>query len=51
MKLSKALLQTIAVAVAVTTVSSCAKTKTIKPKEAKAEKQEIPYNCPACGMG
>ncbi|CAN5306212.1 chryseobasin-related MNIO class RiPP peptide [Spirosoma endophyticum] len=50
MKLSKALLQTIAVAVAVTTLSSCDKGKVIDPKKDDT-KQQIPYDCPGCGLG
>lgn len=50
MKVSKALLQTIAVAVAVATVSSSCAIDIMKPKEKKQEKRE-PYDCPACGLG
>jgi hypothetical protein len=52
MKISKTLLQTIAVAVAVTTVSSsCNSLDVIKPKKKEPEKDQQPYNCPGCGMG
>lgn len=51
MKLSKPLLQAIAVAITVTTISSCTKDKVIDPKEPKGEQQREPYDCPACGMG
>ncbi|ADB39176.1 hypothetical protein [Spirosoma linguale] len=51
MKLSKSLLQAIAVAVTVTTISSCAKDKVIDPKAPNGEQQKVPYNCPGCGMG
>lgn len=55
MKLSKPLLQALAVAVTVAAVSSCTKDKTVDPEgvsaEKKAEKKGEIYNCPACGMG
>jgi hypothetical protein len=50
MKVSKALLQTIAVAVAVATVSSSCAIDIMKPKDKKPEQRE-PYNCPGCGLG
>lgn len=50
MNVPKTILKAMAVAVTVSTVSGCI--KAIKPKEAEPEKkQEVPYNCPACGMG
>ena len=51
MKLSKSLLQAMAVAVTVTTISACAKDKVINAKDSKTGQQQVPYNCPACGMG
>ena len=51
MKLSKPLLQAIAVAVTVSTISSCAKEKIIDPKAPKGEQQNQLPGCPACGMG
>ncbi len=51
MKLSKSLLQAIAIAVTVTTISSCANDKVIDPKSPNGEQQKVPLNCPACGMG
>ncbi|GAB3271085.1 hypothetical protein GCM10027347_42150 [Larkinella harenae] len=50
MKISKTLLQTIAVAVAVSTVSSSCGLDDVKPKKKETEKRQ-PYDCPACGMG
>lgn len=50
MKVSKTLLQAIAVAVVVTTVSTSCDLDIIKPKKDDPEKRE-PYNCPGCGMG
>lgn len=49
MKLAKPLLQSIAVAVAVSTVSACDIMKPVKPKT-KVEKK-LPYDCPGCGLG
>lgn len=50
MNVSKTLLKTIALALAVTTVgSSCG--EIIKPKKKEPEKEQQPYNCPGCGMG
>ena len=55
MKLSKALLNTIMVAVTVSTVSSCTKDDDNlekQKKEAEKEKTEkVTDACPACGMG
>ena len=51
MKLSKSILQAMAIAVTVTTVSACAKDKVIDPKDSKTQQQKVPDNCPACGMG
>ncbi len=52
MKISKSLLQTIAVAVAVTTVSTGCSEDQPKPEDGKTkEQQEVPYDCPGCGMG
>ena len=50
MKVSKTLLQTIALAVAVTTVTACDKDD-VKPKKKNKSERQQPYNCPACGMG
>ncbi|MGA0555077.1 hypothetical protein ACO2Q8_00375 [Larkinella sp. VNQ87] len=53
MKLPKTLLQTIAVAVTVTTVNTaCGVDDDVKPeKDKKNPEQQQPYNCPACGLG
>ncbi|SOD79248.1 chryseobasin-related MNIO class RiPP peptide [Spirosoma fluviale] len=52
MKLSKSLLQAIAVAVTVTTISSCGKGTVVDPKAPNGEQQKkVPYNCPGCGLG
>ncbi len=51
MKLSKSLLQAMAIAVTVTTISSCTKGKVIDPKEPIGQQQKVPYSCAACGMG
>ncbi len=51
MKISKSILQAVAVAVAVTTVMACA-VDGIGPKKDKEKKtNEEPYNCPGCGLG
>ncbi|MBC8152491.1 MAG: hypothetical protein H7Z72_06235 [Bacteroidetes bacterium] len=53
MKVSKALLQTIAVAIAVATVSSACEGTQVDPKKKNPENsKEQPYdNCPGCGLG
>lgn len=60
MKVSKSLLQTIALAVVVsTTVSACSSMKEqVKPNSENPKVQpspetpnNVPFNCPACGMG
>lgn len=52
MKISKALLTTITVAVAATALSSCTKEKIEPKKEVKTEVKTVPTEpCPACGMG
>ncbi len=56
MKISKSLLQVIAVAVTVGALQSCTKDDTkpnaIEKIKDKVEKQVNPgYNCPGCGMG
>lgn len=50
MNVSKTLLQTIAVAIAVTTISSSCG-EIIKPGKKEPQKDQQPYSCPACGMG
>jgi predicted RNA-binding Zn-ribbon protein involved in translation (DUF1610 family) len=50
MNVSKTLLQAIAVALTVTTVSSSCG-EILKPKKKEPEKEQQPYNCPGCGMG
>lgn len=57
MKISKTLLQTIAVAVAISTSAACTKSVDGKSKKFFDKKTKtdstcvIPYGCPACGMG
>lgn len=51
MKLSKPLLQAVAVAVAVAAVSSSCTKETVNPEGGKTVKKEGAFNCPACGMG
>jgi hypothetical protein len=53
MKVSKSLLQAIAVAVVVgATAHSCTKEKEgINPENTNLTKKTPEYNCPACGMG
>ncbi len=52
MKLSKSLLQAIAVAVTVTTVTTACNEEQPNPEDGKTkEQQEAPYDCPGCGMG
>jgi len=57
MKISKALLQTILVALTTATVVSCSKSvdgalKKDHEKTSKTDSTYIePFNCPACGMG
>ncbi|WP_171062813.1 hypothetical protein [Larkinella sp. C7] len=50
MKISKVLLQTIAVAITVSTVSSSCGLDDVKPKKKEPEKRQ-PYDCPGCGLG
>lgn len=51
MKVSKSLIQAIAVAVTVaTTVSACTKEQPTSPEGTEINKQN-PDGCPACGMG
>ena len=49
MKLSKSLLQ--AIAVAVTLSATACKDKVVDPKEPQSETKTVPDNCPGCGMG
>ena len=53
MKISKSLLQAIAIAVAIGTVSACTKDKTTQPNDEGNQKSKVENhdNCPACGMG
>jgi hypothetical protein len=48
MKISKSLLQALAIAVTVALAESCTKQPPVDPNQ---EIQKQPYNCPACGMG
>ncbi len=49
MKVSKSVLQAIAVAVTITaTTSACTKEKVVAPK---TEQHHSDFNCPACGRG
>ena len=51
MKVSKSLIQAIAVAVTVaTTVSACTKEVTPDPEGTEVKKQDG-FNCPGCGLG
>ncbi|WP_414617771.1 hypothetical protein [Dyadobacter sp. 32] len=50
MKIPKSILQAVAVAVAVTTVTACA-VQEVGPKDKERKAKEEPYNCPGCGMG
>jgi predicted small lipoprotein YifL len=50
MKISKAVLQAVAVAVTISTLAACAD-GLIKPKGEKESKNKVIDNCPACGMG
>ena len=50
MQIRKSILKAVAVAVAVSTVSSCA-VDGISPKDKEKKKNEQPYNCPGCGLG
>lgn len=45
MKIPKSILQAVAVALAVTTVTACAVTE-IGPKDKERKAKEEPYNCP-----
>lgn len=57
MKLPKTLLSAILIGIVVQTASSCGKDKDVKDPKAKTEEQKEkeknnpPFNCPACGMG
>lgn len=51
MKLSKSLLQTIALAVTVVTVGTSCSGEQPKPEDGKNKEQSAPYDCPGCGMG
>lgn len=52
MKISKTLLQAIAVAVVVGAVTaSCTKEKTPDPEGTEVQKKKVGYDCPGCGMG
>lgn len=51
MKISKTLLQAIAVAVTITTVSTSCNEEQPKPEDGKTKEQQAPYDCPGCGMG
>lgn len=51
MKVSKALLKAMALAVTVSTVTACINEKVIKPKSGEPEKKQVLYDCPGCGMG
>lgn len=51
MKVSKSLLQTIALAVTVVTVTASCHEDTPKPEDGKTKEQAVPYDCPNCGMG
>jgi hypothetical protein len=51
MKISKTLLQAIAVAVTVTTVTTACNEDQPKPEDGKTKEQQAPYDCPGCGMG
>jgi hypothetical protein len=54
MKLSKALLQALALAVAANTVVACTKDGSVNPQGENPSgqpKTQVPYDCPACGMG
>ena len=50
MKLSKPLLQAIAVAVTLAASTAC-QDEVVDPKEPQSENKTVPANCPACGMG
>ena len=51
MKVSKSLLQAIAVAVTLTTTQACTKEKAVNPQDGDADKKTTDYNCPPCGRG
>jgi hypothetical protein len=51
MKISKTLLQAIAVAVTITTVSTSCNEEQPRPEDGKTKEQQAPYDCPGCGMG
>ena len=53
MKISKSLLQAIAVDVTISTVSACTKEKSTQPNDDPNQKNKVENhdNCPACGMG
>jgi hypothetical protein len=48
MKISKSLLQAIAVAVTITLAESCTKQPPVNPNQ---ELKKQGYDCPGCGMG
>jgi len=50
MKISKSVLQAVAIAVVVTTVTSCA-VNDVDPEKEKVTKNKVIYSCPGCGMG
>ncbi|CAA9219632.1 MAG: hypothetical protein AVDCRST_MAG56-681 [uncultured Cytophagales bacterium] len=51
MKISKTLLQAIAVAVTITTVATSCNEEQPGPEDGKTKEQPVPYDCPGCGMG
>jgi hypothetical protein len=51
MKISKAVLQAMAVAVVVTTIASCSSDDGVNPEKEKSAKTKNADPCPACGMG
>lgn len=57
MKLPKTLLSAILIGIVVQATPSCGKDTDLKDQKAKTEEQKEkeknnpPYNCPACGMG
>ncbi len=51
MKISKTLLQAIAVAVTIATVTTSCNEEQPGPEDGKTKEQPAPYDCPGCGMG
>jgi hypothetical protein len=52
MKISKSLIQAIAIAVTVSTVvASCTKEKTPDPEGTENQKKQDGFSCPGCGLG